>query len=191
MVADLFDTGRGAAVGARLGNLRRVELRRLFVAAIGHVPDDVIGGERTAIVPLHALTQGEDPTLVVGFIDMPLGGKTRSDVGGLLAGPGEIPQNQRIVEIVADEAVALEPLIGSAGRYRNVAGGHADRQCPCRLRAGSTEQRRPKTQSRAEAQRRLPQRSRYRHSAHLILPVTCIRSRRRALRSYGPVAPTV
>src|SRR5947207_8060960 len=141
--------------------------------------------------PLHTLTQGENPTLVVGFIDMPLGGETRFDVGGLLAGPGEVPQNQRIVEIVADEAVALEALIGIAGRYRNVAGGHADGQCPCRLRAGSTEQRRPKTHRSAEAQRRLPQRSRSRHSAHLILPVTCIRSRRRALRSYGSVAPTV
>ena len=38
----------------------------------------------------------------------------------------QIPQQQPVVEIVADKAVALEPLVGIAGRDRNIAGGHRD-----------------------------------------------------------------
>ncbi len=114
-------------------------------------------------MPLHTLAQGKDPTLVVGFVDMPPGGKARFDVGCLLAGPGEVPQHQRVVEIVADKAVAFEPLVGIAGGDRQIAGSHADGQRPCSLRARDTEQ-----QHRTEPQRRLLQQAKYVGSSHLV-----------------------
>ncbi len=78
-------------------------------------------------MPLDALAQREDPALVVGLVDMPFGGEARLDVARLVAAR-QIPQHQRVVEIVADEAVALEALVGVAGGDRQIAGGHADGQ---------------------------------------------------------------
>ena len=49
----------------------------------------------------------------------------------------QIPQHQRVVEVVADEAVAFEALVGVAGGDRQVAGGHADGQGAAGLRRGA------------------------------------------------------
>ena len=152
VVVDLLDAGVGAEIGARLGELRRVELRRLLVGAVGHVPDHVVGGEVAAVVPFDALAQLEDPALRVGFVDLPFGGETGLDVGrlvGVLA--RQVPQHQRVVQVVADETVALETLVRVAGGGRQVARRHRDRQ-----RARGLCIRRRNGQRRAEQQRPAP-----------------------------------
>ena len=162
MVVDLLDPGIRAEIRPRLSKLRRVELRRLVVGAVAHVPDHVIGGERAPVVPFHAFTQLENPALGVAFVDVPFGGETRLDVGCLVA-LGQIPQHQEIVEVVADKPVAFEPLVGIAGGLRQITRGHADREGAAGLGSGSPEQRRD-----AGAQRRLQN-----SNPHQVPPKNC------------------
>src|SRR5215472_11529285 len=58
---------------------------------------------------------------------MPLGGEPGFDLGRLV-GLRQIPQHQRVVEVVADKAVTLESLVGVPRGNRQVAGGHPDGQ---------------------------------------------------------------
>ena len=91
MVVNLLDPGIGSQISPCLGELCRVELRRLLVTAVAEVPDHVVGGERAAVVPLDALAQSEDPALAVSLVDMPLGGEAGLDVGRLVPGAGKVP----------------------------------------------------------------------------------------------------
>jgi hypothetical protein len=68
-----------------------------------------------------------DPSLVVVRVDLVGGGEARLDLGGLIR-LGQVPQKERIVEIVADETIPFKTLVGVTRGYRDVAGGHADGQ---------------------------------------------------------------
>src|SRR5215467_10937540 len=100
---------------------------------------------------------------------MPLGGETGLDVGRLVAGPRQIPQQQAVVEIVADKAVAFEPLIGIAGGDRQVASGHADSESAGGLRCDGAE-----PDAQAGGERRSQMRSILRHMS-ISLSVTACR----------------
>jgi hypothetical protein len=65
--------------------LQREKLRRLGVADALEVPGYVVGSEVAAVMPLYALTQGEDPALVVRRVDMPLGREAKLEVRRLIA----------------------------------------------------------------------------------------------------------
>ena len=125
VVVDLLHRREVRRVGTRERHLLRVVLRRLLVGDAAEVPQHIVRRERTAVVPLHALAQLVDPAAMVVGIDLPLGGEARLDVRGLVTAR-EVPQRQPVVEVVADEAEPLEPLIRiSRGRW-NVAGRHGD-----------------------------------------------------------------
>ena len=128
---DLFGVGEVGQVGARQGELLRVPLRRLFVEA-AEVPHDGVGVEGAAVMELHAVAQGEQPTLVVLGVDVPLGGEAGLDGGGLI-GAAEVPVDERVVQAEADEAESLEALVGGAAGGGDVARGHGDGEdalCP-------------------------------------------------------------
>ena len=126
-VVDFLNGFEIGDVSARQRHLLGQILRRLGIRHPREVPQHVIGGERAAIVPFHALAQMEDPALLIGGINLPARRQARLDVRRLV-GRGQIPQRQRVIEVVTDEAEPLEPLIGIAGGDRDIAGGHTDGQ---------------------------------------------------------------
>src|SRR5882724_1626352 len=139
MVVDLLDAVEVRQVGAGQGKLLREKLRRLGIADALEVPDHVVGREVAAIMPLHALSQGKDPALVVGRIDMPLGREARLDVRRPVA-LRQIPVDQGVVQIPADESKAFKALVWIARRDRQIARGHRylqDAGCPGRRRGGN------------------------------------------------------
>ena len=138
MVVNLLDAVEVRQVGAGQGKLLREKLRRLGVADALEVPDDVVGSEVAAVMPLHALSQGEYPALVVGRIDMPLSREARLDVRRPVA-LRQIPVDQSVVQIPADEPKAFKALVWIARRNRQIARGHRhlqDAGRPGRRRGG-------------------------------------------------------
>ena len=128
VVVDLGDAGEVAQIGrasARTGPDRIPAPSGRWSGACSTPRHPRV--KRTAVVPLHAFAQLEDPALVVLRIDMPGRCQARLDVGRLV-GAGQVPQHQRVVEIVSDETIALEPLVRIAGGDRQIAGRHADLQ---------------------------------------------------------------
>ena len=121
---DRFDVGqKGAGVGELLGG----KVGRLLVHAHLKIPDDVVGLEVAAIMPFDAVTQVDDPPLIIARIGL-VGGREAGPDLGRLVGFRQIPQQQPVVEVVADETITLETLIGIPCRHGDVAGGHRDGQ---------------------------------------------------------------
>src|SRR5216684_7699289 len=75
----------------------------------------------------HVLAQVYDPALVVVRVDLVGGGEAGLDLGGLVR-LGQVPQEEGIVKVVADETIPLKTLVGVPRGYRDVAGSHPDGQ---------------------------------------------------------------
>ena len=104
-----------------------MEALGLVVDEALNVPNHEIGIEVAAVVKLDALAQLDQPSLVVGGIDRPLGGEAWRQ-RSFSVGPREVPIDQCIIERPADEPVSLEPLIGLARPVWDVSRGHGDAQ---------------------------------------------------------------
>ena len=74
---------------------------------------------------IHVVAQMDNPALVVVRIDFVRGREARPDLRRFV-GFRQIPEQQRVVEVVADEAVSFKTLVGVPGRDRNIPGGHRD-----------------------------------------------------------------
>src|SRR5436853_165553 len=74
-----------------------MEPRCLVVDQALDVPHHEIGGQRAAVVELHALAQLDEPLLVVGGIDQPFGGEPRRE-RRLAIRAREIPVDERVIE---------------------------------------------------------------------------------------------
>jgi hypothetical protein len=109
------------------GILHGVEALRLVVDQALDVPHHQVGIEIAAVVKLHAFAQLEDPSLVVGGVDGPLGGEARRQ-RRFPVGTRQVPVDQRVVERPAHEAVALEALVGLSRPVGDVTGSHGNAQ---------------------------------------------------------------
>ena len=109
--------------GLHLRALALVELRRLVVQHLVEIPDHRIGVELAAVMEFHALAQREFPLLLVGIIDLPLGGKAWDQFAGPV-GDIHFPGYQRIVDRVGRELIGAGAAVRLARGQRNI--GHRD-----------------------------------------------------------------
>ena len=76
--------------------LLNVKLRRVLIRNPVEVPDDIFGNEIAPIVPLNALSEGDQPALVIVRVNFPGRGQARLDVGRRVA-LRQVPKDQWII----------------------------------------------------------------------------------------------
>src|SRR6267143_5952666 len=109
------------------------------VALLDRLPgeDDRVRVERAPVVELHVAAQLEHPLRRLVLADLPRLGEPGDERRGTVAAR-EVPRDEGLVDLVADEAEALEAVVGLAAAVRDVARGHADPERA--LRAGSASE---------------------------------------------------
>ena len=127
VVVDLLVAGQDRHARAHDADGAGLELRAVLVEDALEVPDHGVGVEIRAVVELHALPQMEDPGLLVVRRLLPFLGQARPQ-GGELVGLGEVEQDHALEDREAQEAHALEAVVGHAGRGRDVRRRHGDAQ---------------------------------------------------------------
>jgi hypothetical protein len=86
-----------------------------------------VGVERAAVVELHVSAQLEDPFLRIALAHLPRFREPGHQRGQLVA-LREVPGDEGLVDLVADEAEALEAVVRLAAGIGDVGRGHADPQ---------------------------------------------------------------
>ena len=139
VVVDLRDAGERGEAKAHLPGAVRVEVRRVLLldGLVGE--DDGVGVEGTAIVERDTTAELEHPLRRRVLAHFPRlresGYQGRQPIAA-----AQIPRDQRLVDLVADESEPLEAVVGLAARVGNVAGCHADAQrALCTRGAGGQE----------------------------------------------------
>ncbi len=95
------------------GSRGRVVLRRLVVPHPLQIPDDVVHGERRAVVECDPCAQGEDPPRRIAGIDGPGLKQPRRRVGRLIY-MGVIPVDDAVIGGIAEEAETLAAIVRNA-----------------------------------------------------------------------------
>ena len=126
-VVDLAVGREGRDAVHHLGDLARVVLRRVLLQDLVQIPDHGIGIEWRSIMKFYALAQLEDPFLGIRRVGMPFRSQARRQCRHHV-GARQVPVHQRVIELVADEAVTLAALVRDARGLRDVGRGHPDAQ---------------------------------------------------------------
>src|SRR5262249_13731414 len=117
-----------------------VELRGLLVLDRVEREQHGVGIEGAAVVEFHVSAQLEDPLLRIALADLPGFGEPGHQRGQLVT-PREVPVDERLVDLVADEAEALEAVVRLAAGVGNVGRGHTDPQGAFRPSASRERER--------------------------------------------------
>src|SRR5437660_667042 len=109
MPAD-FSRGIASGDGASIQSTCPVNSAAVRVDEHLDIQEDVVGGDVAAVMEGDALPQMDDPALVVLRVDLIGGRQSRLDLRRLVR-LRQIPQQEPVVKVVADEAIPLETLI--------------------------------------------------------------------------------
>ena len=126
-VVNLAGAAQRGHAGRRHADLAGVELHRVLVQHLAHVPHHCVGVEGRAVMELHTGAQLEHPLGLVLGVHHPGHRHARNHHAGRV-GLGQIPLRQRVINRDTSETVALEALVRLAQRAGNVRRRHGDAQ---------------------------------------------------------------